>query len=369
MISISLDDERLAWRGIGSLETIGDAVRVWRVPHDHRQFHAPELLAVADIPTCSRIGFRTNAQFIELDVELDAKTADGPVTFEAVIDGEVVSSTSAAKTSAVKLGPLPDGFHDIELWLPNQHSVVLTGMRISDEADLTVSPMTLLRWITYGSSITQNRTAPSATATWPGIVARRNRLDVTNLGFAGQCLLDPLIAEQIARTPAEMISLCVGINIHNLASMSQRAYRSSLIGFIRTVRAGHPDTPLAVISPIASPKREHRPSHPRYFPGFVQKLLWNKRSSLPNGMVGPTLDELRQITHDVVDVLSAADPNLRLVDGRVLLGEKDASLLTDGLHPGAEGLRLMADRCEEKLLPLLRGCTDNIVDDDSGETP
>ena len=64
----------------------------------------------------------------------------------------------------------------------------------------------------------------------------------------------------IRELPPDYLSLKLGINVHNAASMNIRTFRPAVIGFVHIVREKHPDTPLVVISPIFSPPRETTPN-------------------------------------------------------------------------------------------------------------
>ena len=52
----------------------------------------------------------------------------------------------------------------------------------------------------------------------------------------------------------------LGINTHNLASLSNRTFATAALGFVLTVRDGHPTTPLVLISPIFGSWREEIPA-------------------------------------------------------------------------------------------------------------
>ncbi len=136
-----------------------------------------------------------------------------------------------------------------------------------------------------------------------------------------------MVARTIRDAPADLISLCLGINVYELGTMGPRVFASAVSGFIETVRDGHPATPIAVITPIASPDRERR-----------------------RNLVGMTLDAVRADVVAAVDTLAGlGDPALRLIDGRELLGEHEANLLHDGLHPSAAGYRTIAGRIGPQL--------------------
>ena len=68
----------------------------------------------------------------------------------------------------------------------------------------------------------------------------------------------PIDAETMIRDlPADAIGLKLGINMTS-GSVSDRTCRALAIGLIKTIRDGHPDTPLAVVSPICHPRMRQR---------------------------------------------------------------------------------------------------------------
>jgi lysophospholipase L1-like esterase len=177
------------------------------------------------------------------------------------------------------------------------------------------------RWITYGSSITQCRGAASPTQTWPAIVSQALDYNLTCMGFGGECHLDSMVARTIRDTPADVISLCLGINVYGGASLSPRTFRPAVIGFVQTIREGHPDTPLIVMSPIVSPPREETAN-----------------------VVGFDLPWMRQeIATAVRTLVDNGDAHIHYVDGLQILGPEHAHLLPDNLHPNAEGYKLMGN--------------------------
>ena len=68
-------------------------------------------------------------------------------------------------------------------------------------------------WATWGSSLTHCVRAGSAARVWPGTVARTHDVNLVNLGFGGQCHLDPMVAMHIRDLPASCISMKLGINM------------------------------------------------------------------------------------------------------------------------------------------------------------
>ncbi len=138
------------------------------------------------------------------------------------------------------------------------------------------------------------------------------------LGFAGECHLDPVAARTIRDTPARLISLCLGINIYGSETYSGRTLPGQVESFVSTVRAGHPKTPVVVITPLVAPHLEGKPNS-----------------------VGLTLDDVR----DCVERGARTDPEVRIIDGRTILTADEAlALYVDDVHPGPDGYRLIGER-------------------------
>lgn len=328
--TIPSDDDRLGWRGVSSLCRVDDWSVPWRVDDDAWLRHTPLLHERARMAAGSRWEF----------------TASGVTEIRFNVD--VVSDDPCSPIDIVRRGspplrvPLRPGVNTIEftvedaqrvsVWWPQYGSIRIGRVHLRADCGSQVPRLAAAtvdgpHWIAYGSSITQCRTAPGPTETWPALVARELEWDLTCLGFGGQAHLDPAIARSIRDRPADVITLCVGVNIQGASSMSARTLKPSLAEFVRTIREGHPLTPLIVISPICSPGREDTPN-----------------------VVDLTLADVRGLVHDTVAELRAeGDEHLAVIDGLSILGSADAEMLEDGLHPDAEGYRLMAERLGPRL--------------------
>jgi len=369
MVIIRGDDERLTWHGcvehgrVSSDNTSSNkaVIAPRRLRSSDAAFYDASLLAVADLAASVRISFRTNSRsiavkLVPLGEHLPGplRDGDGPALVGLSVNGQVVDTASVGADGTVHLETHADGMADVELWLPHRCPVGVEHLAIVDGAVIERWSPARPVWIAHGSSITQSRFSDRPSSSWTSQVARSLGLDVFNLGFAGECHLDPIVARMIASMPADLISICAGINPYTSISMSERVYRSNLAGFVKIVRDGHPTTPILLSSPIASPKRETAPNHPRLPPPFVRRLLASQAARLPTGTVGPTLAELRRATTEVGSALVAAgDANLCVVDGLALLSAGDAEHLVDGLHPDQNGEDLIAGRYTALLRPLV----------------
>ena len=309
-------DPRLSWPGAISVQRADGWVMPWRVPYDQRGLFPPVLVAdAASGPAGVRLTFRSDSSSIGGQVV----PQPGARRLDLCCDGVFVTSVELADQEQFRFAGLPSGDKLIELWLPQNGPFRLRSLSVDAEATLQATDDRRPRWITYGSSITQCGAAERPTQTWPAIVARGHNLNLTCLGYGGQCHLDSMIARMMRDLPADYLSMCLGINIYGAGSLGPRAFRPAIIGSVQVLREKHPETPLAVMSAIYSPPRE-----------------------TTKNAVGFTLQAMREEVAAAVEALRAhGDANIHYIDGLRIFGPEAADLLPDQLHPNAEGYQLM----------------------------
>ncbi len=354
--------ERLPVVGALEVEHTADGLVLHRLPAWARaQSPEPMLALVEKMPAGVRLAFHTGATELELDVDLTVvQVGEQPplaAVFDVVVDGERTSSVSTvegsllsvAASGQVALTPGPtttilldlpgDPDAVVEVWLPHAAVVSIRAARLTDGEALHPVTRSRPRWIHYGSSISHCLEATSPTRTWPGSVALRTGWDLTDLGLAGQCMLDAFVARTIRDRPAEAISLKLGINVVNGDTFRERTFVPAVHGFLDTVREGHPATPIVLVTPILCPAAEDAPG-----PTVLQEggLFGTVPRPVELGVGALTLVRIRELL--ALAVRTRQDPHLHLVDGLELFGEADAADLYDGLHPNAEGYLRMADR-------------------------
>lgn len=242
----------------------------------------------------------------------------------------------------------------ITLWLPQSLIVDLVGITGDEDesviADSSASSQSKkLRWIHYGSSISHCHTPLSPLDVWPTRVANQQDLELTNMGFAGQCMLDPYVAQSIARYEADIITMSIGVNITGARAMNQRTFIPALHGFLDTIRQTHPDTPIVLVSSIYWPESDNIPGPADvhfHDDGSVTCYCYGNVKDIPVGAL--TLEQSRYdieyAVHQRQHVLG--DHNLYYLNGLQLFGPSDVSQypLPDGLHPDAVLYREIARR-------------------------
>lgn len=362
-------------RGARELERTERGTLPHRLPAIAReQANDAALSLVESQPSAVRIAFRTEATTIELDTLRTRTTFAGMPPrpdglIDLVVDGRVVAEASTSGGDTITLGAgepqvdngpvstirfegaadgLVAGVKDVELWLPQYETTELIELR----TDAPVEPIPATGkpvWLHHGSSISHGSNAAKPTGIWPAVASRLGGVDLVNLGFSGNALLDPFTARAIRDAEADVISVKLGINVVNLDLMRLRAFGPAVHGFLDTIRDGHPDTPLLVVTPIYGGSHEDVPG-PGGFDaealsaGTVRFVATGDPAEVAAGKL--TLQVIRAELERIVRERAATDPNLHLLNGLDLYGEQDAEErpLPDGLHPDSETHQLMGER-------------------------
>ncbi|MGO4498350.1 SGNH/GDSL hydrolase family protein [Paenibacillus sp. 2RAB27] len=314
-----------AWfRGAVSIETNENGLQPWRLPHDQLRLYASKLVEKAGEAAGVRLAFLTDSRTVGLHVASE----DQDRQFDIVIEDEYIGTkTLLAGDDLCLFSNLPDSMKRVDLYFPQYAVVTVKSLKVDVGATAVLAPSNQSRWVTYGSSITQCTTAESPAHTWPAIVARHRSWDLTCLGFAGQCHLEPMVARVIRDLPADVISLCLGINVMGGHSLNIRTFRSAIFGMVSIIREKHPYTPIYLFSPIYCPHRE-----------------------TDENVVGMNLVTMRKEIQEAVNILTSyGDSNLTYVDGLEIMGEAFVDHLPDQLHPNAGGYKIMANQVLGKL--------------------
>lgn len=330
MKTIELTD--LFFEGQVSIERVDGWLKPWRVPCDKKAlFPSPGDTLLGRMETCAgvRLRFKTNSA----NINVEAKVADQGL-FDLTIEQELIqTSTLEADENVVCFSDLPKGEKIVEIWFPQGQTVSVRTIEIDEGCDAVIVPDERLKWVTYGSSITHCSSAYSPSRTWPATAARKHNLNLTCLGYGGNCHLEPMVARMIRDLPADLITLKLGINVQGGSTLSPRTFKAAIIGLVEIIREKHPETPIGIMSPIVSPHREKE-----------------------DNIVGLSLEKMRVEVEDAVKRIRETDGDDKLfyltgleIFGHDLVGER----LPDNLHPNGEGYEILGHNVADKLLPTL----------------
>jgi lysophospholipase L1-like esterase len=365
-------------RGALDLERTAHGVLPHRLPAWARAQCPDQQLAMAEAePSGVRLVFRTRATAIELDA-LPTKRGYAGVprrpdgVYDLLIDGRLARQASLAdgtmltidmttgttenqpgKVGTLRFTDLPDIDKDVEIWLPHNEMTELVALRTNAPLKSIVD-QERRTWLHHGSSISQGSTAASPSTTWPALAASLAGVELINLGFSGSALLDGFTARTMRDTPADLISVKIGINLVNLDGMRLRIFTSAVHGFLDTIRDGHPSTPLLVISPLYCPIHEDTPGPGAFdFDGLKTGKLRFQATGDPADTASGKLT-LTVIRDELARIMAQRDDsNLHYLDGLELYGEADfAELpLPDQLHPDAATHRRIGERFAKLIVP------------------
>ncbi|AEW98530.1 GDSL-type esterase/lipase family protein [Streptantibioticus cattleyicolor] len=360
-------------RGAIELEPTTHGVLPHRLPAWARAQCTDGQLAMAESqPSGVRLAFRTRATTVELDTLPTKRVYPGMPPrpdgrYDLIVDGRLAGqasvtggnvltidmtkgtfTTEAGPVGTLRFGGLPDHAKDVEIWLPHNETTELVALR----TDAPVEPADdrgRKVWLHHGSSISHGSDAASPTTTWPALAASLGGVELVNLGFGGSALLDPFTARTMRDTPADLISVKIGINLVNNDLMRLRAFTPAVHGFLDTIREGHPTTPLLVVSPVYCAIHEDTPgpTMPDLDELSSGRLRFRAAGVPAERAQGKlTLNVIRDELARIVAQRADDDPNLHHLDGRELYGAADyAELpLPDEVHPDAATHRRMGER-------------------------
>lgn len=321
--------EQSLFQGAVSLEPVEGGWKPWRIPYKAFDLFPPNGIGGKAADSAGvRLRFESDTTTVRLELAPPGVQVQVDLVGE---DDSIVTQVLGPDQTTVLFESLPGRNKRIELYLTQKAPTIVKSLAIDDGASWRIPEDDRPKWIAYGSSITQCGAAFGPAQTWPAIVARRFGLDLTCLGFGGNCHLEPMVARMIRDLPADVISLCLGINVYGNGSLNKRTFQAAAIGFVQIVREKHPDTPIALMSPIWSPPREDA-----------------------KNVVGFTLNEMRAELEEAVAAMAAVgDKHLHYVNGLNVFDESLADQLPDNLHPNGPGYVTMGNRYADRVMQQL----------------
>ncbi|MFC8450438.1 GDSL-type esterase/lipase family protein [Kitasatospora sp. NPDC057223] len=362
-------DGPVAIRGALDLEHTADGLVPHRLPAAARAQFPDDYIGLVEGQPCGvRLAFRTAAATVELETR-PTKTVwagapqerDG--VYELLVDGRPVGQTTVpggdiqqmeiggrarvipGAPGRARFSGLGDAVKDIEIWLPHTERTELIALHTDAPVDAP-APTGRATWLHHGSSISHCSETPNPTDTWPAVAARLAGVDLVNLGLGGNAMVDHFTARAIRDAPADLISLKLGINVVNADAFRLRSFGPAVHGFLDTVRDGHPDTPLLVVSPILCPPVEDSPGPTLADPDSPELRFITHGTPEETETGRLSLNSIRRELAHITALRAKTDPHLHYLDGRELYGAGDyaALPLPDDLHPDTAGYRLIGER-------------------------
>jgi hypothetical protein len=219
---------------------------------------------------------------------------------------------------------------DITLYLPLYKPVTIKELSMDADAQLEPpTPYSIPKPIVYyGSSITQGGCASNPGGSCQAILERKLGADFVNLGFSGNGMGEPALAEAIC----ELDPSCIVLDFWGNPSAKQ--YADALPVFVDILRKKWPQIPILVTSPF-------------YFPAEAN-----------GGDVALEASGKRRTAREFVEQRRKhGDQWIVFVDGLKMLDKTQTAGLVDGVHCNSLGFYFNAQGLE----PLLRQALKDVL--------
>lgn len=331
---IPFPDDRLAVHGLPWFEEDKPALR--RLPARLQSQFRPAVWELAQQPSGGRIRFRTDSTTVGLVAQnprfsnMHHMASVGENGFDLYVNREYLGSAWPDGNGQIakewRLGS-ERRMREITLYLPLYKAVSVSELTLDTGARLepAVPYATRRPVVYYGSSITQGGCASNAGGTCQALLERRLDADFVNLGFSGNGLGEPAVAEAIA----ELEPSCIVLDFW--ANPSAEQYAAALPVFVEVLRGKLPQVPILVTSPF-------------YFPAEAVSAEIARAQQSKRETARRFVQERRQ----------AGDRRIRWVDGLKMLGPTQAVGLVDGVHCNSLGFYFNANGLEPALRKALQ---------------
>lgn len=311
-----------------------DKPELRRLPARLKETFRPPVWSLAQDPSGGRIRFKTDSMKLGIVAQnpsvgtMHHMTSVGQNGLDLYVNGEYLGSAWPDKEAKIsKEWTLPSGDKEITIYMPLYNGLSIKELVLDKSAKVeapapfaTVKPV-----VYYGSSITQGGCAENPGLSCQAMVSRWLNVDFVNLGFSGNGLGEPTVAQAISEIDASCFVL------DYWANPSPQVYKETLPGFVETIRAKHPKTPILLTGPY-------------YFPA---------ESVSPKTKADQ--DEKRATAREFVATSQkAGDLFISYVDGFEMLSREHADGLVDGVHANSIGFYF----CAKGLEPHLRKALD-----------
>ena len=177
--------------------------------------------------------------------------------------------------------------------------------------------------IVLGSSITHGASASRAGLTYTSRMSRKSGIDFVNLGFSGNCKLQPEFARLIAETEADAYMFDA------FSNPSTKEIKERVADFVKTVAEAHPDKPMI----------------------FIQTTIRDR--STFNTKWAAWERERRETVSTMMTELAARYGNVYFLDSDDMLGH-DHEATSDDTHPNDVGFARFADTWLPKVQKILK---------------
>ena len=224
-----------------------------------------------------------------------------------------------------QLGPFDGLTHEFRLYLPLYNSVAALEIGVPKGASIeSVSPRRESPIAYYGTSIVHGAGASRAGMSQAAILGRRLDWPLLNLGFSGNAIMEPELAEFFAELDPSIFLL------DPLPNMDAERIDANAVQFVRILRRAHPETPIVLMED-------------RSYPAAWITPIGRFRND----------SSRRAFKHAFAKLLLESDGPIHYIEGDSLFGADG-----DGSNDGSHANDLGASRLVDCVEPLIRSLLD-----------
>ena len=331
---ISFPDARLAVTGLAWFEEDKPALR--RLPLRLKDSFRAPVWNLGQQPSGGRIRFKTDSGRIAIRAQnpdtsgMHHMTTIGQSGFDIYVDDEYLGSAWPDKSGNIlkEWNVGQSGVRrDITLYLPLYKGVTIQEIVLEASAKIEPARRFALSKpvVYYGSSITQGGCASNPGMSYQAQVSRWLNLDFINLGFSGNGMGEPAVAEAMCEIDAACFVLDYWGN------PSPEIFKATLPKFVETLRKKYPRTPILITGPYFIP------------------------TEMLSGQTEGAIRDKRNMAREFVEGRRrGGDKLISSVDGLEMLSREHAYGLVDGVHCNSLGFYFCAKGLEPHLRKALK---------------
>ncbi len=177
--------------------------------------------------------------------------------------------------------------------------------------------------VAMGSSFTHGSGSSRAGMPWPAQLSRRLGIDIANFGTSGICKMEPVLAEIIGDTDADLFIF------DTFSNPPAKQIHERLVPFVKKIREKHPDTPLV----------------------FLQTFI--RETDNFNLKKRQFEAEKRAAAEEEMAEIMKTDKNIYFINPGLYAGD-DHESSCDGVHPSDLGYQRAVDNIEPQIRKIIR---------------
>ena len=244
---------------------------------------------------------------------------------DVYIDNKYVQTITNRNLDEISVITHPDATNEmriVELYLPNFSPIDLHAVGLLKGSRVEYAPPYNTSLVFYGTSITQGASSPRSGLTYPAILARELNVDFYNYGFLGNGFGESEMASILSMSSADIYIL----EYSRQASDEIVSITDNLIRFCSTIKQRNLEAKIIILTALFD----------------IEEGLGNNR-----------FENRRIAFRQAFSELKSKYTGISLVEGFDYIGPDDRHLLTDGTHPNAEGMSIIANKLADIIKPLL----------------